>query len=305
VLTSQHGVLSRTQALGCGLSLATLRHNLREDGPWQILLPGIYLASTGKATVGQREVAALLHAGPGSVMTGLAALHHHAIRAPVELIVDVLVPAQRKRRDSGFVRLHRTTRMPVGACTSGVVRYAPAPRAVADAARLLTDIRDVRAMVADAVQQGRCLPQALMAELKDGPLQNSARLRQVLGEIADGIRSAAEADLRMLLKRARLPDPVFNARLFSGEAYIGAPDCWWPDAGVAVEVDSREWHLSPRGWEQTMSRRARMSAHGIIVLHFTPRQIRTQPKLVADTIRSALKAGACRPSLPLRTLPAA
>jgi hypothetical protein len=47
-----------------------------------------------------------------------------------------------------------------------------------------------------------------------------------------------------------------------------------------------------------------MSSHGIIVLHFTPRQIRTQPKLVPDTIRSALASAANRPALPIRALPA-
>jgi hypothetical protein len=143
LLAKQHGVLTRAQALGFGLSPAVLRHRLREGGPWQILLPGIYLASTGSATVGQREMAALLYAGPGSVMTGPAALGRHAIGAPVGHFVDVLVPAQRRRRDIGFVRLHRTTRMPAGVCSSGAVRYAPPARAVADAARLLRDIRDV------------------------------------------------------------------------------------------------------------------------------------------------------------------
>ena len=53
-----------------------------------------------------------------------------------------------------------------------------------------------------------------------------------------------------------------------------------------------------------MSRRARMSSLGIIVLHFSPRQIRSQPKLVAETIRSTLKAAASRPALPIRALPA-
>jgi hypothetical protein len=269
-----------------------------------VLLPGVYLASTGIAVVGQREAAALLYAGPGSVLTGPAALNLHAIRAPICQTVDVLVPAPRRRRDIDFVRLHRTSRMPAEVRTSGVVRYAPAARAVADAARLLTDIRDVRAVVADAIQHGRCSPEAVVAELKQGPLQNSAKLRSVLSEIAAGVRSVAEAELRTLLKRSHLPEPMFNARLFTGETFIAVPDCWWPGAGVAVEVDSREWHLSPGGWERTMSRRSRMSSLGIIVLHFTPRQIRSQPKLVAETIRSAIEAGTNRPALPISALPA-
>src|SRR5262249_12118106 len=81
-------------------------------------------------------------------------------------------------------------------------------------------------------------------------------------------------------------------------------DCWWPDTGVAAEVDSRAWHLSPRDHARTVARHARMSAVGIIVLHFTPQQITTQPSRVADLIRSALAAGRDRPLPQGRTLPA-
>jgi very-short-patch-repair endonuclease len=67
-------------------------------------------------------------------------------------------------------------------------------------------------------------------------------------------------------------------------------------------VDSREYHLSPEDHERTLERHARMSAHGITVLHFTPRQIRTQPAQVAATIKSALAAARGRPTLPIRTI---
>jgi hypothetical protein len=45
-----------------------------------------------------------------------------------------------------------------------------------------------------------------------------------------------------------------------------------------------------------------MAAHGITVLHFTPRQIRTQPGTVLSAIRSALAAAGSRPRLPIRTI---
>lgn len=170
----------------------------------------------------------------------------------------------------------------------------------------MTDIRDVRAVVADAVQHGKCRAKELAEELSDGPLRDSALLRQVLGEIADGIRSVAEAELRDLIRRSGLPGPVlFNAELFAGSTFIAVPDCWWPAAGVAVEVDSREWHLSPADWERTMSRRAKMSSYGIIVLHFSPRQIRTEPGRVIGLIRSALQSAGGRPSLAITAKPAA
>jgi hypothetical protein len=129
-------------------------------------------------------------------------------------------------------------------------------------------------------------------------------LRRALAEVADGVRSAAEGELRALIKRARLPMPMFNPRLFAGRVFLAAPDCWWPAAGVAAEVDSREWHISPRDWENTLARHARMSAHGIIALHFTPGQINSQRSEVATTIRSAIAAGAGRPLPQIRALPA-
>ncbi|MGH3400713.1 MAG: hypothetical protein ACRDPO_39135, partial [Streptosporangiaceae bacterium] len=79
---------------------------------------------------------------------------------------------------------------------------------------------------------------------------------------------------------------------------------WWPDAGVAVEVDSRQWHLSPAAWEQTMARHSRMSSHGIIVLHYSPRQIRSAGEQVAAEIRAALAAGRSRSLPPVTVVPA-
>ena len=84
----------------------------------------------------------------------------------------------------------------------------------------------------------------------------------------------AEGDLRTLIKAAGLPAPMFNARLYAGRTLLAVADAWWPDAGV--EVDSREWHLSPEDWQRTLRRHTSMSAHGIIVLHVTPQQNRTE-----------------------------
>jgi very-short-patch-repair endonuclease len=74
---------------------------------------------------------------------------------------------------------------------------------------------------------------------------------------------------------------------------------WWPQPGVAAEVDSREWHLTPADWERTMRRHAQMSKHGIIVLHFAPREIRSEPASVVAAIAGAVKAGSARPPLPV------
>ena len=127
--------------------------------------------------------------------------------------------------------------------------------------------------------------------------------RSVLAEVADGIRSTAEGDLRDLIRTARLPMPLFNPSLYDGDLFLGKPDGWWPDAGVAGEVDSRAWHLSPDDWDRTRRRHDRMAAAGIIVLHFSPRELRREPAKVAEMIKGALNRGLTRPPLPIRTIP--
>jgi hypothetical protein len=249
-------------------------------------------------------MAAILYAGPRSVLTGLAAMTAHGMWTPDFSHVDVLIPAGAQRRDYGFVRIHRTSRMPRIIHVSGGLRYAPTARALADAARMLTDIGDVRAIVASAIQWRKVTVIDLAEELARGPASGAARLRVVLAETADGVRSAAEAELRKLVKRAGLPDPLYNPDLYLGTEFIARPDAWWGDSAVAVEVDSREWHLRPSDWERTMARHSRMSALGIIVLHYPPSRLHSEPKLIMAEIASALESGRGRALPDLRVVPA-
>jgi len=304
LLNRQLSLASRSQLLHLGMKDNSMQYRLRVGGPWQALLPGVYLTTSGVPSLQQKEMAALLYAGPGSVITGPVALIHHCIRSDGDTsIINVLVPTERQRMSTGFVKLHRTARMPPRTCAAGPVRLALAPRAVADTARLLTDFRDVRAVVAESVQLGRCSLRDLAEELSGSPIRGSAMFRLALDEVADGIRSTAEGDLRRLIKTARLPAPLFNPSLYDGDEFLGKPDAWWPQAGVAVEVDSRAWHLSPEDWDRTRRRHDLMAAAGIIVLHFSPRDLRREPGMVTKRIRDALAKGVNRPSLPIRTIP--
>src|ERR1700761_5736262 len=98
LMEQQDRVLSRGQAL--------------HGGAWQPMLPGVYLAATGTVTQAQRAVAAALYGGPGSVITGAAALRYHRLPAPESGTVDVLVPLSVRRQSVSYAQLHRTARMP-------------------------------------------------------------------------------------------------------------------------------------------------------------------------------------------------
>jgi very-short-patch-repair endonuclease len=305
VLRDQERVISRAEALSCGMTVDQVQWRIRPGGPWQRLLPGVYLAATGTPTERQAEIAALRYAGPDSALTGVTALRRHGVRVPPGKALTVLIPAGRVRANRPLVRVWPTTRMPEFVLADGAVRFTQAARAVADASRELGSLREVRAVTAAAVQRRACRLDQLIGELAAAPMRQSAWLRRALAEVADGVRSVAEGDLRDLIIGAQLPSPMFNAELYVGRTFLAKPDAWWPAAGVAAEVDSREWHLSPDDWARTLARHARMTACGILVLHVTPAQIRAEPDRVTAEIRAALQAGQQRPALAVRARPAA
>lgn len=306
VLAGQYGVIAAAQASACGLTSKALAHRLRRGGPWQRLLPGVYLTVTGAVTQVQQEMAALLFAGPDSVLTGPVAIRRHGLTSPGPNTVDVLVPLSVRRQSTGFVRLHRTARMPEGITTTGRVRFAGPARAVADAARGFTRFNDVRAVVCAVVQHRFCTVQDLVDELDAGPSRNSALLREAIAEIGDSVRSVAEADFRRLILGSGLPRPMFNAQLFdAGGRFIAMVDAWWQRAGVAAEVDSRAYHLSADDQDHTTERHDELVAHGILPLHFPPRRIRTAGPAVVGKIARTIEQGLARPSLPVTAYPLA
>lgn len=293
ILGKQHGVISRRQAVACAMTPTALRYRLRPDGPWQAVLPGVYREGHGRLSDQQRAVAAFVYAGRAIAVTGNAAIAWHGSPVKRSEFVDVLVPLHHKRSDAGFARLHRTSQELGVICQDGAVVYAPLDRAIIDAARQLTELPEIRELVASAVQRGKLMVGHLARELeKAGPVAGSARVRLVLAEVADGVRSAAEADLRTLIIQARLPTPLYNPDLFAGGQFLARPDAWWPEAGVAVEVDSMAWHLSPSDYERTQIRHDRMIAQGIRVLHFNPRYLRSAKREVAQQIRATLAQSA-------------
>ncbi len=291
LLASQRGVISRPQALASGITDHAMHHRLRPGGPWQRLLPGVYLTVTGEPTWHQRATAAMLYGGAEGVLTGLAALHLQDTRTPEPAQLDVLVPVSRQRASRDFAVIHRTRRMPAREMCDLALRFAPVPRAAADAVLRMDALPDARALVAGVVQRRKCTIAELARELEAGPVRGSAWLRAVLAEVADGARSVAEAEFRELILASGLPVPLFNVDLYLGGEFLARPDAWWPQAGVVAEVDSREWHLLPEHWRQTMERGRRIAAAGISHLHFSPRDVRDDPRALLAQIEGALEHG--------------
>jgi hypothetical protein len=109
----QDGLITRQQALAAGMSSGALGRAVR--GRWQIVLPGVYATFTGPLADVHRRRAAVLYGGHGALITGAMACQMCGLTygPDPDGIVDVLVGLRRQRPDCDFVRLHRTSRVPV------------------------------------------------------------------------------------------------------------------------------------------------------------------------------------------------
>ncbi len=300
----QFGVVSRGQALQCGLRPSSIDSLIRPEGPWQRIVPGVYSTTTGTVSPDQRAMAALLHAGPQGVITGAAAVRRHRLRCAGLNEIDVLVPTKVRVQSTGFVRIIHTTRMPDKFYSTSLIRFTVPERAVADAARGMTRFSDIREVIAEAILHGRCDIASLVRELEEGPSAGARLYRAALGEISAGIRSAAEGDFKDLIDESDLEKPMYNPELYAEDGtFLGIPDAWWQRAGVAAEVDSREYHTSPEDHKRTIMRHNHMEGHGIKVLHFLPSTIRTEPRTVLGNLRGAIQSGNNNPPIPITAIP--
>lgn len=303
---AQFDVITRDQALACGISRKAIEHRLRPGGSWQRLLPRVYLTVTGAVSQQHRQVAARLYAGPLSLITGPTAVRLHRLTCPGPDAIDVLVPWTRKRQSVRFVRVHRTRYLPGQCLATRAIRFVHAPRAVADAARMFSAFGDVRAVVSESLLRKACTLEELAAELNAGGLPYTGLFRRALAEVSDGTRSNAEVRFRDLILKSDLERPMFNAQLFDARGrFIAMPDAWWPRAGVAAEIDSHAYHTSVKAQDATNARHDRLVAHGILLLHYPPARLDTDGRGVLSEIRDTIAHGLRRPPLPITALPLA
>jgi hypothetical protein len=301
----QYGIVTRKQALDCGMTEKALRHALTKPNGWRSVLPGVYLTVPDKLTTDQRDMAALLYAGPGSVITGVAALRRHRIACLDQDVVDVLIPGDDRRKPTGFVRILRTHRMPEKYRIKGGLRFAYLPRAVGDAARTSRDRREVETFVGATMQDGSCTVELLVRELNEGPRAGTRVFRAVLADVTAGVRSAAEGDLKRLVDRSGIEKPMYNPMLYLPDGtFLCSPDLWWEKYGVAGEVDSLAYHFRAKDYEDTTIRHNRIERTGIHVLHWIPRTIMRDGQTVKSDIQAALAAAATRTPPRIITVPA-
>jgi hypothetical protein len=312
-------LLTAAQMRERGISAARAAALSRPTGPWQQLLPGVYLLHRGPATAEDRLRAALLYAGravpaqhtrgrtaagqSAAMVTGLAALAARGFASAPPLLsldaLDVLVPRTRRLRSTGFAHLIRTAALPAPELVGGVA-LAPVARALADAVAGLPDAASVRRLLTEAVRDGHCEPGAIVSELAAARLLARPHVVGAVDALLAEGRARAEDRLYALVREGGMPEPLWNVDLrLPGGPHLGGVDAFWPEQAVAVELDTR----APRfcgsfeddaHWEAGAAKREHLERLGITVVHITPRKLRETPHQQAVVVRTALTAAADR-----------
>lgn len=321
---AQRRVLTTAQLRAHGVSSAETNERCRPGGPWQQVLPGVVMLHAGPPTTEERLHAVLLYAGRGprggrgpgvpaqpgaesphrpvyteAVVTGPAALTLHGFTEGPALFgverIDVLVPRSRRLRSTGCARLLRTPALPVPQQIAGVP-VAPAARAVADTVAEMTDPDRVRRLLTEAVRAGHCEPAAVVRELTQARLLGLPHVVDAVDALLAEGRCVAEDRLYRMVREFGLPDPVWNVDLrLPGGPHLGGLDAYWPEEGVAVELDTR----APRQdedamWAEYARKRETLERLGITVVHITPHKLREAVEQQAAVVRTALMAASDR-----------
>ncbi|MFD3520564.1 hypothetical protein [Streptomyces sp. NPDC058653] len=303
---TQRRLATAGQLRAAGLPSSTAVRRCAPGGRWQRLLPGVVLIQTGKPDIWQQLLAAVLFAARGAslmsghtaVLTGEAVLAIYGVRGARTDRADVLIRAGRQLHDRSYVRLHPTRRWPPTLRGEGIP-CVRAVRAASDFAAHEPSPDRIRALLVSTVQRGRCHPDDLRAELHASHALRNPAARAVLDDLRVGIGSIAEAETRDTLLSAGIPDPLWNPVLLTPErTFLARPDAYWPEEGVALEVDSAEYHMGIAQYRATLRRRLLLEAHGVGVLSVTPTLVRDHPEELVTAVLTKLHLATTRTTRP-------
>ncbi|MEQ3554870.1 type IV toxin-antitoxin system AbiEi family antitoxin domain-containing protein [Pseudonocardia nematodicida] len=284
VLKAQDGVISRRQAIACGVSPWMLRARVA-SGALAEVAPGVFRSAAHRRTAWGAVVVATLWAGRGAVVDGPAAAHLHGMPVPAQArrVVGITIPVSSRRKAPAGIRVRRRDLDPLdrGVCR-GVAVTAPALSALETAVAL----PDGAAFLDRVLQRELVAFEDLLAAFRRAVgSHGSARARELIVEAADRADSRAERRLVTLLRRKGIDG--FELGLAFERWFI---DIAFVRARLAVEIDGWAFHSDPDRFRNDRHKQNALVAAKWTVLRFTWQDIRDRPDDTARRIQRALRA---------------
>jgi len=265
----QHGVVTHRQLVELGLSPAAIGRRW-QSGRMKRMHRGVYLV-VSIAPERATEMAAVLVGGPGAVLSHLSALSIlRMLRADRPHPLHVSVSGRSRRRRPGIC-FHRVAPFDDDEFTvmDGIPVTSPG-RTLVDVAGMLGS-REIEVAASVAERNGLTTIDELVSLPDRYPRRPGISvLRSLFKDMRgpDFTRSEAERRCLELLRTAGLSRPHTNVPLGPYEL-----DLFWPEEGIAVEIDGRAHHSSLSRFEGDRRKDMWLRAHGIEVIRLSWKQI--------------------------------
>jgi hypothetical protein len=270
----QHALLTRSQALGTGMTDEMIRHRIA-TGRWVRVAGGVYRLAGAPVTWKQRALAACLVAGPGAVVSHRSAAVLWGVSGFRPGRVEITVPPGRSGRNA-LARVHRS--QADGVRREGIPVTRPA-RMLGDLARVVGN--DVLEEAVDDVLCRR------LCRLGDLPARGA--LRTVLEAWNGDGMAEGVAEMRVVreLLAAGLPQPVRQYEIWVGGVLVARVDLAYPDHRLAMELDGFRWHAGRGPFRSDRLRRNRIEAAGWRLLEAAPEDVGALVHAAAGIVRKA------------------
>lgn len=295
---AQSGVLTRAQLSACGIDRWGVAHRVRTER-WQQVASNVVATSTGELSLEQRRWVAVLHGGERALLAGVGAAESAGLRNWSRPDIEVLIPEaamtpsplagvryRRTRRDLTIMRDRRSD-LPRCQIEPALLIFAAGDRSERTAAGVL----------AAAVQQRLTSAERLEHWLdRLSPLRRSRYLRTTIGDIAGGMQSVAEMDVKRMCNRSGIAHPGRQRRRRDPNGRYRFTDCEWMLADrrtLVLEVDGA-FHMEVEHWEEDLARQRALTATDRMILRCTARELRDTPEAVArDLIMLGVPRKSC------------
>ncbi len=288
----QSGLLTRKQALECGLSRTQVEY-LLTTSRWERLSTGVYRVAGAPGTHEQRVWAACLETnGLASHRTAAWFWNLDGVgRRPPEPI-EVAVPfASKRTSDLALVRRSRSLLPSHAAKRAGVPRTNLA-RTVIDLAEVLDPPGLELAFDAALRQQPdlRHWVQRLVRSMGASGRRGMGNLKPLLGERSVALDSALEVKVRRLIRAARLPAPRAGVDVVEGGLHVARLDFAWPEnrPRVALMAHGARWHGNTRRWQRDLAQASQLAGLGWRVVQCSAADIDERPDEVVRNLKRAL-----------------
>ena len=308
LLDHQAGVISRAQALGCGMSEFAIRVRLR-NGRWQRLTAGVYATFSGEPSRLAVIWAGLLAAGPGATVSHQTAAELYHLGQRQVRAIHVTVPGERRvRRGGGALsgagitgisgRARGSEEPPLIVHRSGRIAAARHPVLLPSRTRIEETVVDLTQCAATFDEAFGWLSQACGSRLCTASMicgalelrkkvRYRAELRAALSDVAGGVNSPLEyryvhgVERPHGLPAARRQVPVTLGRQ---RRYL---DNLYQEYLLGVELDGRAAHPVAERWRD-IRRDNSLAGLGLLTLRYRWSDVTSRRCLVAAQVAEIL-----------------